>query len=160
MSNMYQWHTKGFSALSTNELYDILKLRIDVFVVEQTCYYPEIDGHDNHPETLHYFAYKNNSTNNASNTLAAYLRILPKGTSYDNYISMGRVVVAQEFRGEKLGHLLLKNALDVCKKDFPHQTIKISAQEHLEKYYQGYGFVRSSDMYLEDNIPHIAMLKQ
>ncbi|WP_426360051.1 GNAT family N-acetyltransferase [Pseudocolwellia sp. HL-MZ19] len=154
------WSTKPFSKLSTDELFDILKLRVDVFVVEQACYYPELDEHDRHPETLHFFAYINEKDNEAqpSNPIAAYLRILPKGTSYDNYISMGRVVVSPAYRGYKLGHLLLKKALEVCKTNFPGQSIKISAQEHLEAYYQQYGFVTVSDMYLEDNIPHISML--
>ena len=159
MSDNYQWHTKSFATLTTNQLYDIFKLRIDVFVVEQTCYYPDIDEHDKHPETLHFFAYVKSNIDDSSTTLAAYLRILPKGTSYKNYISIGRVVVAPTCRGKKLGHQLLQKALDACNKHFPKQDIKISAQEHLEKYYQGYGFVRISDMYLEDNIPHISMLK-
>lgn len=157
MSDNYQWYTNGFSTLTTHELYDIFKLRIDVFVVEQTCYYPDIDEHDKHSETLHLCAY---GDNNASNTLAAYLRILSKGTSYKDHISIGRVVVAPTFRGKKLGHLLLKKALEICNKIFPQQSIKISAQAHLEAYYQGYGFVRVSELYLEDNIPHISMLKQ
>jgi len=153
MSQHLTWYTKSFSSLTTNELYDILKLRIDVFVVEQKCYYPEIDEHDKHPETLHVFAYTNN-------TIAAYLRILPKGTSYNNYISLGRVVVAPASRKLKLGHLLMEKALTTCKQHFSKQNIKISAQEHLEKYYQTHGFTRDSAMYLEDNIPHISMLKK
>lgn len=150
------WFTKNFDSLSTSEFFDILKLRIDVFVVEQTCYYPELDAHDKNPNTLHYYAYSTSE----NKEIAAYLRILPKGTTYKDYISIGRVVVAPSYRGIKLGHSLLKNALDVCNKHFPNQSIKISAQEHLEAYYQHYGFVTVSEMYLEDNIPHISMVKK
>lgn len=152
----FSWQTKKFDALSTIEFFDILKLRIDVFVVEQTCFYPELDEHDKNPNTLHYYAYSNKQ----KNEIAAYLRILPKETTYQDYISIGRVVVSPSYRGLKLGHTLLQNALEVCNKHFPNESIKISAQEHLEGYYKQYGFVKVSDMYLEDNIPHISMLKQ
>lgn len=158
MSEPLLWYCKYFSELSTNELYDILKLRIDVFVVEQTCYYPDIDLHDKNPNTLHLFAYYHDESTRENKVIAAYLRILPKDTSYTDYISIGRVVVAPEHRGKKLGHLLMEKALTTCESYFPIQSIKISAQAHLEKYYQTYGFTRISDIYLEDNIPHIAML--
>jgi ElaA protein len=156
------WFTKPFSSLTTHEFFNILKLRIDVFVVEQTCYYPELDEYDRHPDTLHFFAYnhKKNKKPNESNEIAAYLRILPKGTSYKNDISIGRVVIAPSYRGKKLGHQLLKKSLEVCNINFPNQSIKISAQEHLEAYYQQHNFISVSDMYLEDNIPHISMLYQ
>ncbi len=162
MQTALTWCTKPFSELSTNELFDILKLRVDVFVVEQACYYPELDEHDRHPETLHFFAYNKEECNksDSSHKIAAYLRILPKGTSYNDYISMGRVVVSPNSRGSKLGHSLLDKALKVCASSFPRQDIKISAQEHLEAYYQQYDFVTASDMYLEDNIPHISMIRK
>jgi len=156
MSTHTQWHSTHFSELTTDQLYDIFKLRIDVFVVEQTCYYPEIDEHDKNPNTLHFYAY----SNEAPKCLIAYLRILPQGTTYPNHISIGRVVVNSEFRRKNIGHQLMQNALKACDKHFPNQPIKISAQEHLESYYQHYGFIRTSDMYLEDNIPHIAMIKE
>ncbi len=156
MNNKVTWQTKTFSSLSINELYDLLKLRIDVFVVEQTCYYPDLDSNkgtlDRHPETLHLLGYKNN-------TLVAYLRILPKGQSYDDYISIGRVAIALTTRGEGIGHQLMKQALTLCQQYFPKQNIKISAQEHLIGYYQKHGFRQASDMYLEDEIPHVAMIK-
>jgi len=156
------WCVKPFSSLSTNELFDILKLRVDVFVVEQTCYYPELDEHDRHPDTLHFFAHTNETSIQADNhhNIAAYLRILPKGTTYKDYISIGRVVVSPSYRGIKLGHTLLEKALEVCNSHFPNQNIKISAQEHLEEYYKQYNFIRVSDMYLEDNIPHISMVRK
>lgn len=146
------WYCKSFSSLNTTELYDFLKLRIDVFVVEQTCYYPDLDDHDRHADTLHLFCYQNE-------VMTAYLRILPTGLTYQEHISIGRVVIAPEARGTGLGHELMTVALAECKKAFPTNSLKISAQEHLEKYYNKHGFERVSNMYLEDNIPHIAMIK-
>ena len=146
------WQTKTFQELNTDELYDILKLRIDVFVVEQTCFYPDLDDIDRHKDTVHLFCY-------TEGKIAGYLRILAKGQSYDEYIAIGRVIVAIHARGTGLGHQLMAKGLDVCLQYFPEQRVKISAQEHLENFYNRHGFERVSDMYLEDNIPHIAMLK-
>jgi ElaA protein len=146
------WQVKHFRELNIDELYEILKLRIDVFVVEQTCYYPDIDGIDRHEETIHVFCYQQNE-------IAGYLRVLAKKQSYDDYIAIGRVIIAEHARGTGLGHELMSKALNVCQQHFPEQKIKISAQEHLEKFYKYHGFERVSAMYLEDNIPHIAMLQ-
>lgn len=146
------WQVKHFKALNIDELYDILKLRIDVFVVEQTCFYADIDDIDRHEDTVHLFCY-------LEGKVAGYLRILAKGQSYQDYIAIGRVIVASHARGTGLGHQLMAEALNVCQQYFPDQQIKISAQEHLESFYGKHGFERVSAMYLEDNIPHIAMLK-
>lgn len=146
------WQIKTFQELSTTELYQALKLRIDVFVVEQTCFYPDLDNLDIHPQTLHLLGYQQGE-------LVAYLRILPKGQSYDGYISIGRVATSQQARGNGLGHELIQQGLLACQQHFPHEDIKISAQEHLLKFYQQYDFVQTSAMYLEDDIPHIAMIK-
>jgi len=146
------WQVKHFHQLSVDELYDILKLRIDVFVVEQTCYYPDLDNIDRHQETIHLFCYQEGK-------VSAYLRILAKGQSYDEYTSIGRVIVAEQARGTGLGHKLMAEALRLSQRYFPEDTIKISAQEHLESFYNKHGFERISAMYLEDNIPHIAMLQ-
>lgn len=151
-TNGLNWKNKTFSQLNTNELYDLLKLRIDIFVVEQTCFYPDLDDHDRHPLTQHLFCYQNG-------VMTAYLRILPKGLTYPDYISIGRVVIAPCARGSGLGHELMRVGLAQCLTCFPNDTVKISAQEHLEKYYNQHGFERVSEMYLEDDIPHIGMLK-
>lgn len=146
------WSVKTFSELSTDELYDLLKLRVDVFVVEQTCYYPELDELDRHPETRHLLAYQNN-------ILVGYLRVLPKATSYVEYISIGRVAIAETARGSGLGHQLMTRGLSICQQYFANERIKISAQLYLEAFYQSHGFITVSEMYLEDGIEHIAMLK-
>jgi ElaA protein len=146
------WQVKHFKAFNIDELYEILKLRIDVFVVEQTCFYADIDDIDRHKDTIHLFCY-------LEGKIAGYLRILAKGQSYQDYIAIGRVIVASHARGTGLGHQLMAEALTVCQQYFPDQQIKISAQEHLESFYGNHGFERVSAMYLEDDIPHIAMLK-
>lgn len=151
------WQCKAFTELSLEQLYDALKLRIDVFVVEQTCFYPDLDSDkdqlDRHPQTLHLLGYQGEQ-------LVAYLRILPKGQSYSQYISIGRVAIATQARGSGLGHELMTEALSLCQQHFPDESIKISAQEHLKLYYQRHGFTQVSAMYLEDGIPHIAMIKE
>lgn len=153
MSIDINWQVKQFQQLTVDELYDALKLRVDVFVVEQTCYYPELDNADRHPQTRHLLGFE-------GDTLVAYLRILPPGVSYPEHVSIGRVATLESYRGKGIGHPLMKQALSVCETAWPSIDIKISAQEHLEKYYIKHGFNRVSDMYLEDNIPHIAMLKK
>lgn len=156
MTKKTLWLAKHFTELSLNELYDLLKLRIDVFVVEQRCYYPDLDSDkdqlDRNKDTLHLLGYQNG-------ILVAYLRILAQGQSYNNYISIGRVAIAQQARGTGLGHELMTQALKLCQEYFPEQNIKISAQEYLLNYYQQHGFEQVSEMYLEDDIPHVAMIK-
>jgi ElaA protein len=150
------WQVKHFNDLSLDQLYELLKLRIDVFVVEQTCYYPDLDSNkdqlDRNKETLHLLGYQGEH-------IVAYLRILAKGQSYEDYISIGRVAIAAEARGSGLGHELMREALTLCEQFFPCENIKISAQEHLVGYYQQHGFKQVSAMYLEDDIPHVSMVK-
>jgi ElaA protein len=148
------WQCKNFFNLSVEQLYELLKLRVDVFVVEQTCYYPDLDSDknklDRHPKTIHLLGYQKDE-------LVAYLRVLPKGESYQDKISIGRVAIAETARGKGLGNELMVEALRLCKLNFPNESIKISAQQHLKKYYQQHGFEQVSEMYLEDGIPHIGM---
>jgi len=148
-----QWILKSFEQLTLDELYDFLKLRIDVFVVEQTCYYPDLDDLDRNPKTQHLFAYQDNE-------IVAYLRILPAGTTYQEYPSIGRVIISDKVRGSGLGHQLVKHGVDACLEAFPQQAIKISAQQHLADFYQQHNFKQVTDMYLEDGIPHIGMLRE
>lgn len=150
---MKNWQLKHFKDLTNDELYDAIKLRIDVFVVEQTCYYSDLDDLDRDKETLHLFSYQDGK-------MAAYLRILAKKQTYAEYPSIGRVIIAPFARKTGLGHALITHALAACQTSFPQQDIKISAQEHLEKFYNHHDFHRVSDMYLEDGIPHIAMIRK
>ncbi|MEW6996573.1 GNAT family N-acetyltransferase [Colwelliaceae bacterium BS250] len=148
-----QWHALTFKQLTTDQLYDALKLRVDVFVVEQTCYYPELDEKDRQSETIHLLGYDGNK-------LVAYVRLLAANVSYPNCVSIGRVATAEDYRGKGVGHPLMHKALALCEQTWPSIDIKIGAQEHLEKYYNQHDFVRVSDMYLEDDIPHIDMLRK
>ena len=108
---------------------------------------------DRHPQTKHLLGYQ-------ASQLVAYLRILPKGQNYPNNVSIGRVVTAYQVRGSGLGHELMTEGLKVCQQHFTNEIIKISAQQHLKAYYQKHGFNQVSDMYLEDDIPHIAMIRE
>ena len=143
------WELKKFDDLANKELHDIFRLRVDIFVVEQNCPYPEIDGKD--PKSLH-LMYKENDE------IMAYARLLPPGTSYDE-ASIGRIIVAESHRGTGLGYELLDQAVKASLAEY-NQPIKIGAQAHLEKYYGSAGFVKASDVYLEDDIPHIDMLRE
>ncbi|HFU3843078.1 TPA: GNAT family N-acetyltransferase [Streptococcus suis] len=143
-----QWEMKAFDQLSLQELYAILTLRVDVFVVEQACPYPEVDGKD--PNCLHLLG-------TDEGELVAYLRILPAGLSYDE-VSIGRVVVKSSHRGKGLGRPMMEQAIDFITTVWEESQIKIGAQAHLEKFYSSLGFEPVSEVYLEDNIPHLDML--
>ncbi|KFZ36208.1 hypothetical protein HR45_17625 [Shewanella mangrovi] len=146
-----QWQSRRFSELSASTLYQLLRLRVDVFVVEQQCAYPELDGKDCHPDARHLLAY------NDAGDLLAYARLLPPGLSYAEP-SIGRVLVNPAFRQHGTGKALMKQAISLCQQYWPHQAIKIGAQEYLSSFYHALGFVAVSDMYLEDDIPHVDML--
>lgn len=144
-----QWQCLSFNQLSTDQLYDLIKLRVDIFVVEQNCPYHDLDNHDRKGGTHHLLGYKNDE-------LVAYLRLLPAGTTYDN-VSMGRVATSASARGTGIGHQLLIQGLEHAESLWPKQDIDIGAQEHLQAYYKQHGFNAISAMYLEDDIPHVDM---
>ncbi|WP_028866215.1 GNAT family N-acetyltransferase [Psychromonas aquimarina] len=146
---MISWQLLPFNKLSTSQLYELIKLRIDVFVVEQTCPYPELDGKDTLDGVQHLLGFNNGE-------LIACARLLPAGISYDN-VSIGRVATKQTARANGLGHQLLSQALQQCELLWPGQSIDIGAQQYLTRFYQSHGFKAVSEMYLEDNIPHIDM---
>lgn len=146
---MITWQLKPFSELTTTQLYQLLKLRVDVFVVEQTCPYPELDDKDHQQNVYHLLGYQGEE-------LIACARLLPTGLSYPS-VSIGRVATKERHRGGGLGHHLLQQALAGCESLWPGESIEIGAQEHLSKFYQHHGFKQTSDMYLEDEIPHIDM---
>ena len=141
------WKCKSFNELSVVELYAILRLRNEVFVVEQNCVYQDADDKD---ATSHHLA------GWAGNTLVAYCRLLPPGVSYSD-ASIGRVVTSPAFRNLGHGQQLLTTAIACTRRLFNCNTITISAQLYLKAFYEGHGFVQVSDTYLEDNIAHIKM---
>ncbi|MBI49221.1 MAG: GNAT family N-acetyltransferase [Crocinitomicaceae bacterium] len=141
--------------LSRDELYACLRLRIDVFVVEQDCPYPELDGKDQY--SLHLFS--ENLDISMGNSVKAYLRIVKPGVSY-NEPSIGRVAIAKSIRGNGLGKEIMKKALDECSNRWPNSGVRISAQKYLVKFYEDLGFKVTSETYLEDGIPHVQMYKE
>lgn len=143
-----QWSIKQFNDLSLDELYRILKARVDVFVVEQACAYPEIDNYDQ--QSLHIFL-------EDKNELVAYVRILPKKSKYEE-VSIGRVLVNKEYRGRGYAEEIMKKAIDYVFTEWKDDTIKIQAQHYLNKFYSSLGFEQMTDVYLEDDIPHIDMV--
>lgn len=147
------WKTSAFAELNTQELFEILKLRQAIFVVEQECAYPDIDDTD--LVSMHLCGYDNGYNENSD--LVAYARLIKPGVSYDQS-SIGRIVVSPKARGQRLGETLMHKALGVMQELFPQEPIKIGAQQHLEKFYNDLGFKTISEMYLEDGIPHIHML--
>ncbi len=140
---------KRFNELSTSELYSLLQLRSEVFVVEQNCVYQDVDGKDN--KAIHVLGYFDTE-------LAAYSRLFDKGIYFEE-ASIGRVVVSPKHRDKKLGHDLMQVSIGAVKEHFKEHNITISAQEYLKKFYESHGFVQTSEMYLEDDIPHIQMKK-
>lgn len=148
MKNNKKWCLTKFNELTVNQLYEIIKLRTDVFIVEQNCAYMELDNLDQKANTRHLCCYENDE-------LLAYLRILKPD---NKQLIIGRVVVAKNARNKGLGNKLLNKGISYCKNNYLSQTIKVSAQAHLKNYYQQHGFKQITNVYLEDDIPHIGML--
>lgn len=142
------WYIKQFQELSNEELYSLLKARVDVFVVEQECPYEEIDNMDQ--EAVHYFA-------KIDGKIAALVRILPKNTTYEE-VAIGRVLVPKEFRGQGLARQVMERAIAFVYEEWKETRIKLQAQTYLQSFYESLGFVQVSDVYEEDQIPHIDML--
>lgn len=143
------WIIKSFNELTTNELYTYLQLRVNVFVVEQSCPYPELDGYDLDSYHLAYIE---------DNKVLAYARILPAGIKYQR-ISIGRVIVDQNSRGQGLAKQLMQKATEFSQKNWPNRDIQLQAQTHLKHFYGSFGFLEISEEYDEDGIPHVDMLK-
>ena len=140
---------KKFSELNTQELYDLLQLRSEVFVVEQDCVYQDIDSKDQ--KALHVLGYNNND-------LIAYTRIFKPG-DYFNKASIGRVVVKKSERHNKFGYDIMNASIEAINNHFFTREIKISAQTYLKRFYNNLGFKEIGEEYLEDGIPHTAMIK-
>lgn len=141
------FHLKTFEELTTRELHQIYQLRSAVFVVEQACAYQDIDDHD--LTAFHLMFIKDEQ-------LLAYCRLIPT----TELVKLGRVVVAQTARGQGLGRQLVEEALTACASHYPKTPIYAQAQAHLEAFYQSLGFVATSEVYLEDDIPHIDMIRK
>ena len=144
-----EFQIKLFSELNTTELYQILQLRSEVFVVEQDCVYQDIDFKDQ--KALHVFGFKNDK-------VVAYTRIFKPGDYFKN-ASIGRVVVAEKERKFGYGHLIMKASISAIKNNFKVDEITISAQKYLKKFYETHQFKQVGEEYLEDGIPHIRMDK-
>jgi ElaA protein len=144
-----KWKIKPFEALTVQELYDLLKLRSEIFVVEQNCVYLDLDGKDK--LALHLIG-------EYDGKIVAYSRLFDAGISFDN-ASIGRVVIDEAYRDKKWGHVLMQEAIAEIKTNFGKDKITIGAQLYLKKFYESHGFVQSSEMYLEDDIEHIEMIR-
>ena len=140
---------KKFNELSLNELYQILQLRSEVFVVEQDCVYQDIDGKDD--KALHIIGEVNGE-------IVAYTRCFDKGFYFEE-AAIGRVVVKDNQRKYGYGHQIMKASIKAIKDHFGTENIKLSAQQYLIKFYESHGFTSIGEGYLEDGIPHIAMVK-
>ena len=143
------WEIKRFNELSLLQLYDLLSLRCEVFIVEQNCVYQDVDNKD--ADAIHFLVMDNGK-------IIAYARLFDAGNYFEN-ASIGRVLVKEEHRIKKLGHDLMKEAISAVKSEFNTEKITISAQKYLEKFYQQHGFFTVGEEYLEDDIPHIRMEK-
>jgi ElaA protein len=166
-----EWRWRRFDALTARELHDLLKLRCDVFVVEQACAFAEIDGRD--PDALHLLRFE-------AGALAGCLRLFTPeasgearagegradsspalaGDAEEGAARIGRVAIAAAHRGTGLGHRLMAEALRLCAERWPEAGILLSAQSHLQSFYGKHGFQPVSDPYLEDDIPHVDMRRR
>lgn len=143
------WRIQAFSQLSTENLYKIIKARIDVFVVEQDCPYPDCDDTDQ--IALHLWAEENGK-------VVCYCRIFPENLKYAE-TSIGRVLTTEKGRGRNLGRQMMKYAVETIENRFHTPKIRISAQDYLIPFYQEFGFVPTDKKYLEDNLPHTEMYR-
>lgn len=144
-----EWTCKYFNALTPYELYDIMQLRNEVFVVEQNCVFQDADNKDR--KCYHLMG-------RVKDKLVAYARLVPAGISY-KHVSIGRVVTSVGYRNKGAGKALMNTALDQCKFLFDKQDIEIGAQLYLKKFYESLGFKQIGDVYDEDGIPHIMMIR-
>jgi len=143
------WHWHSFQELSNSQLYTMLKLRQDVFIIEQDCIYPDIDDLDQ--QCTHLLGYEGKQ-------LIAYLRLIPANFSHSGNTSLGRIITMYDKRGIGLGGALMSETMAYIAEHFPGKKVQMSAQHHLQSFYQKYGFTSFDEPYDEDGILHIAML--
>lgn len=149
MSNIV-WKIKTFDEFTVTELYAVLKARIDVFVIEQNCPYPDLDNYDQ--KAVHIWAEEDGQ-------VLAYCRVFDKGIKYEE-TSIGRVLTTEQARGKSLGKLLIQYAVETIENRFHTPEIRISAQDYLLRFYGGFGFEDTGKTYLEDDIPHTEMIRK
>ena len=149
MKSSIVWKIKPFSKLSTEELYQILQIRQEVFIVEQTCYYLDADGYDQ--QAVHIWAEKEGE-------ILAYSRVFEPGIKYKE-ASIGRVLTNPNYRKNKLGKILIRFSINTIEARFRTQSIRISAQDYLLHFYSEFGFQDTGKKYLEDDIPHTEMVR-
>ena len=151
MAALLSYRRCSFDQLDLRTLYAVMRLRQEVFVVEQDCPYLDADGKDQ--ASWHVLG------EDADGILRAYTRLVPRGVSYANYPSIGRVVTSAAVRGWGEGYELMRESIAACRALWGDTAIKISAQSHLQEFYGRLGFVGTGPGYLEDNIPHRAMIR-
>jgi ElaA protein len=142
-----QWQFAPFARLTPQQIHDVYRLRVAVFIVEQDCVFQDVDGVD--PKCWHLLGYRDTD-------LVAYCRLLPAGVKFPDP-SIGRVITAPSVRGTGLGRVLMAEAMKRAASLWPGQALRIGAQAHLERFYNGFGFTKSSEPYDEDGILHIEM---
>lgn len=147
-SQHYKVDVRRLDAFSAIELYAMLKLRMDVFVVEQKCPYPELDGNDT--DCLHLRLLDGNELLACARLWRPSNDVLPR---------IGRVAVSPDHRGKKLGEALMRESIAACEREYPGEPIEISAQSHLQRFYGSLGFAPTSEEYDEDGIPHVDMVR-
>ena len=148
MTNKFNFIWRNFNSISKDELYDVLSLRQRVFIIEQDCFYEDLDYSDQ--EANHLLLYKDKK-------LIGYSRVFPPGIKYDA-ASIGRIVVDDKFRGMEYGKMITTESIEFIKNNFPKSDIFISAQFRLVHFYEKLGFKIEGSVYLEDNIDHIKMV--
>lgn len=149
---MIEWHNLHHSELTPAQLYALLKLRCDVFIIEQNCLYQDIDGEDLVGENRHILGMQEGN-------IVAYARILKSEDEFEPVV-IGRVIVSSQLRGQQLGEQLMTFALDVCQQQWPDKAIYLGAQAHLKHFYTRFGFSAVTPEYDEDGILHIGMAKE
>ncbi len=146
--NRIRWQQADFDQLGGRELYLALELRQQVFILEQRCLYADLDGVDFH--CGHLLAWFGDS-------LAGYLRVIPPDVHASGCVAIGRVVVSPAARGAGMGRALMERGMSWCRQRYPGVPLVVSAQAHLQNFYESLGFAVTSDVYLEDGIPHVDM---
>lgn len=149
---MIQWQDLHHGELTVQSLYALLRLRCEVFIVEQTCPYQDIDGDDLLGENRHILGWRGDD-------LVAYARILKSEDDFDPVV-IGRVIVSGSARGEKLGYQLMEKTLEACKKRWSDKALYLGAQAHLQPFYAHFGFSPVTEIYDEDGIPHVGMARE